>query len=335
MHVFVTGATGFLGFHVVVTLLKAGHTVRLGIRNPEKMHALYKAYGITITDYAIGEITDKESIDKALDGCDAVIHTAAMVSMDPKQEELMYRTNLLGTQYVIGGAVEKGIKSIIYVSSLAALMDRKAKVINESSPLTTPFNGYSRSKIDCDLYVRALINKGADIAITYPAAIIGPDDPAMSEGNEGLALFFKLCVVHTTSGQQIIDVRELANAHVKLMENQKTGLYVISGHYLPWRQYSKAINLAIHQQVRTLYTPRWLLRLAGNLIDTIGKLYPHNFPLTRDAVTFATEWVYADDTKIRNELNLHYRPVSDTFRDTAKWLVKERHINKRWADKIQ
>ena len=82
MHVFVTGATGFIGFHTVQALLAAGHTVRLGVRDVGKMKALYEARGIEIDDYAVGEITDKKAIDAALEGCDAVVHTAAMVSLD-------------------------------------------------------------------------------------------------------------------------------------------------------------------------------------------------------------------------------------------------------------
>ena len=66
MHVFVTGATGFIGLHTVLALLRAGYRVRLDVRNAEKMQALYSRRGIAADDFAVGEITDKVSIDRAL-----------------------------------------------------------------------------------------------------------------------------------------------------------------------------------------------------------------------------------------------------------------------------
>ena len=94
MHVFVTGATGFVGFHTVMALHKAGHSIRFGVRNAEKMKRLYAPYGIDTSDFAIGEITDAEAIQQGLQGCDAVVHTAAVVSMDPNKAEHMMHTNL-------------------------------------------------------------------------------------------------------------------------------------------------------------------------------------------------------------------------------------------------
>jgi nucleoside-diphosphate-sugar epimerase len=334
MHVFVTGATGFIGFHTVLALHAAGHTVRLGVRNPEKMRKLFAAYDIDISDFAVGEITDAEAIDKALDNCDAVVHTAAMVSLDANKETIMRHTNLTGTKLVIGGAVKKGIKSIVYVSSVAAIFDRHAKVLNEETPLVEPTSAYAKSKKECEEFVRGLINNGASIAITYPSAVIGPHDPAMSEGNQGTAFFFKLCFLNATSGQQIIDVRELANAHVKLLEEKKVGSYLVTGHYLPWRELGSLLEGITGKKLIRLTLPTWLLRIVGSLVDIIGKVYKIDTPISREAITFATEWVYADDAKIRKELNLTYRPLEDTMRDTVKWLADEKHIAAKWAENI-
>ena len=335
MHVFVTGATGFVGFHTVMALIKAGHTVRLGVRSPEKMRKLYAAHGVDISDFAVGEITDAEAIDKALENCDAVVHTAAMVSLDANKEAIMRHTNLTGTKLVVGGAVKKGIKSIVYVSSVAALYDRHAKVLNENMPLVEPQSAYMRSKRECEDYVRQLIDDGASIAITYPSAVIGPNDPAMSEGNQGLAFILKLCFVNTTTGQQIIDVRELANAHVKLLEQKKSGRFLVTGHYVPWRELGLKLDKVMGKTMIKLTLPRWLLRLTGVIVDLIGKVHKLDIPITREAVTFATEWVYADDSKIREALNITYRPVEDTLRDTVKWLVDEGHAPAKWAENIK
>ena len=107
MYVFVTGATGFIGFHTVRALLEAGHKVRLGVRNTDKMAALYDPLGIDTSDHVVGGITDEDAINRGLEGCDAVVHTAAMVSLDANKADLVYETNVRGTELVIGGAVER------------------------------------------------------------------------------------------------------------------------------------------------------------------------------------------------------------------------------------
>jgi len=334
MHVFVTGATGFVGFHTVMALHKAGHTIRFGVRNAEKMKKLYAPYDIDTSDFAIGEITDAEAINQALDGCDAVVHTAAVVSLDPSKAEHMMHTNLTGTKLVIGGAVKKGIKSIVYVSSVAAIFNRHADKLDENTPLTQPKSAYGKSKRQCEEYVRGLLDAGANVAITYPSAVIGPQDPAMSEGNQSIRIQLNTTCIHSSSGQQIIDVRELAKAHVKLLEQEKSGPYLVTGHFLPWDQVSAAFDRVTKRSTLKLPVPKPVMQVAGALSDIISKAFPHEFPFSVEAVMYATEWVYADDKKIRDELGLEYRPIDDTFRDTIYWLANTGHVNKKWAANI-
>ena len=334
MHIFVTGATGFIGFHTVMALNNAGHTIRFGVRNAEKMKQLYAPFDIDTSDFAIGEITDSEAINKGLEGCDAVVHTAAVVSLDPSKADHMMHTNLTGTKLVIGGAVKKGIKSIVYVSSIAALFDRHATVINEETPLTQPKSAYAISKRQCEEYVRGLMDAGASVAITYPSAVIGPFDPAMSEGNQSIKIMTALTCIHSTTGQQIIDVRELANVHVKLLEQKKSGRYVVSGHYRPWKGMSAALDKATGKTLRKIPMPRGGMRALGNLIDFIRRFIPLDVPVSREAITYATEWVYSDDQKVRDELTIEYRPLEETLADTVEWLAQSGHIKKHWAENI-
>ena len=334
MHVFVTGATGFVGFHTVMALLSAGHRVRLGVRNEAKMRALYEPLGIGLTDFSVGEITDEEAIAAALEGVDAVVHTAAMVSLDASLEARMRYTNLRGTELVIGGAVARGIRSIVYVSSLASLFDPSAECLNEDSPLATARGGYAKSKAECDQYVRDLIAGGAHVALTYPAGVIGPDDPAMSEGNQAIAYFYNKTFMHTSSGMQMIDVRELARVHAGLLENNSRGFYLVSGHYMRYRELGQLFDQVTGKKLRKITMPRWLLRCVGNLVDFINRFYTLDTPITREAVTFATEWVYADDSKVRKELAIEYRPLGDTLRDTVRWMAGSGHIDRRWIERI-
>lgn len=332
MHVLVTGATGFIGFHTVMALLEAGHSVRLGVRNREKMEQLYTPLGVDCTDCAVCEITDREGIENALTGCDAVVHTAALVSLDKNKAELIYRTNVTGTELVIGTAVEMGIGSIVHVSSSTAFYDAYAAVINEALPLAEPNTPYGRSKADSAKFVGGLIAKGARIATSYPTGVIGPDDPALSEGNEALAIFFNLSFVDTSTGAQFIDVRELARVHVQLLEEQKSGPYLVAGHYLSWEELGKLLDKITGRKLRKLKLPGVLLRQLGAGVDFAARFFPIDTPLTQEGVTYASQWVYVDDRKVRDELNISYRSLEASLTDTISWLAQAGHIEQYWAD---
>lgn len=334
MHVFVTGATGFIGFHTVRALLEAGHTVRLGVRNVAKMKALYDAQGLSIEDFAVGEITDKEAIDAALEGCDAVVHTAAMVSLDPQKAEQMYHTNVTGTRLVIGGAVAKGIRSIVHVSSIAAVFDPGAPVVNESLPLARQTSAYGKSKADSERYVRDLIDDGASIAITYPSGVLGPQDPAMSEGNQGLAIFFNQTFVLTSSGMQVIDVRDLASVQVALLEQKKTGSYLVAGHFRSWDELGQILERITRRKLHKLPIPGWLLRALAGGVDALAKVVRLDTFFTPEAAMYGTQWVYVDDRKVRSALKVSYRPLEETLADTIRWMADSGHIEKYWAQKL-
>ena len=80
--------------------------------------------------------------------------------------------------------------------------------------------------------------------------------------------------------------------------------------------------------------PGWLILSLGKGADFMRKFITIDLPLSEDAAIYSTKWVPVDDRKIRNELNIKYRPLEDTVRDTMKWLIKKGHIKSQWGKNL-
>ncbi|GHD27623.1 SDR family NAD(P)-dependent oxidoreductase [Halioglobus pacificus] len=331
MHVLVTGATGFVGFHTVMALIRSGHSVRFAVRNREKMIALYTPFGVDVGDCVVADVTDEEGIASAMRGVDGVVHTAAMVSLDANKAEAVYNTNVNGTRNVVGQALAHNIDRILTISSVTALYRPGASSLNENSSPTAADSAYGRSKVEADAYVRERVSEGAPIATCYPATVLGPNDPAFSEGSQGIAIFYNQGIIVTDGGIQIIDVRDLAELNVRLLEEGETGPWVAGGHYLPWRTLGTVMDKVSGQRLRRLPVPASLLRVMGSAVDVIACFIPMDTPFTAEGARYATQWVPVDDRKIRRRMNFEYRALESTLAATTRGLVAGGHIAPRWA----
>jgi dihydroflavonol-4-reductase len=322
MQVMITGGTGFIGYHTARALLAGGHVVRLLVRSEEKMRRLF---GDAISDFVVGDVTDPAAVNRALRGCDAVVHTAAMVSIDKKDAGLVHETNVGGTRLVIGGAIEQGLTTIIHVSSVTALYDPDATFLNEYSAPGAASNAYGKSKVECEVYVRELQAAGAPIHITYPASVIGPEDPALTEPHQGLMTYLMSTVPVPPSGSQWVDVRDVAFAHRRLLESDlPPGRYTLGGHFVPWTQLVDILMKLTGRRIRKIPLPGSLLRGLGHLVDYLNDVRdkPLDIPLTYEGMVYATNWVKMDNSKCRSELALEFRPLEETLRDAIVSLVQ-------------
>jgi nucleoside-diphosphate-sugar epimerase len=334
MRVMITGGTGFIGYHSVTALLDAGHEVRLLVRSEEKMRRLF---GDRVQEFVVGDVTDESKVKEALQDCDGVIHTAAMVSIDKRDAQRVHDTNVGGTKLVIGNAVEMGIAHIIHVSSVTALYDPNATTLNEFSPPGTAKNAYGKSKVACEYYVRGLQEQGAPIHITYPGSVIGPDDPALTEPHQGLKTYMGGTIPVTPSGNQWVDVRDIATAHITLLQsNLPPGRYTLGGHFVLWTELVDILSGLTGNRMRKIPVPGALMRLVGRLVDFINSLRttPIDAPITHEALVYATNWVIMDDSKAEKELGVVFRPVEETMGDAIRSLVKSGDISAEEAGNL-
>lgn len=331
MKVLVTGGTGFIGYHTARQLRESGHDVRLLVRNEDKARQLY---GDSLPELAVSDVTDKAGVADALAGCDAVVHTAAMVSIDRKDADVVFRTNTGGTRNVIGQAVEMGLSKVLHLSSVTAIFDENASLLDENSPPGTARDAYGRSKVASEQYVRELQAQGAPVFITYPASVIGPDDPGMTEPHEGLVanLFARVIM---PGGNQWVDVRDVAAAQVAIIEGDvEPGGYCLGGHFLSWRELGDLLSRLTGRRLLPVPIPGVTMRTLGRVMDVVQPIIGADTPITHEAMVYATRWVNLDNSRAEQELGIEFRPVEESIRDALVSLSERGKLHRRLAGKL-
>jgi nucleoside-diphosphate-sugar epimerase len=334
LKIFFTGASGFVGAHTALAYLEAGHDLRLLARNEQAVKKYFSDKGYALEDIVVGDMTDKALIQKHIKGCDSVYHGAAMVSLHPKHKKQVYESNIKSIDAVIGSAVESNIKNIVYVSSLGALYQKGIKEVNEHTALGNPKEAYSRSKRDCDELVRSY-QETANIKISYPSGVFGPDDPKLNESNEALITFVRSLVPRTSTGIQCVDVRDVAKAHLFMLEQaSENARYIIGGHYYPWESFHALLEGVTGGNISSPKIPGNLFRGIGKVLDLAKLVYPLDTPIGSEAMEIVTQLTPANSSRYLEEANAQFLSGETTFSDTIKWLVEAGHLEKRFAPEL-
>jgi dihydroflavonol-4-reductase len=333
--VLVTGGTGFTGSHTVRALAAAGHEVRLLVRDAAKVPRVFEPHGLQLSDVVVGDMTDEGAVEKALAGCDGVVHSAALVDLRRASARVVEETNARGVELVVGGAVRRGIPRIVYVSSQSVFFVPGGPPVSPELPIAPATTAYARSKAQAEIYVRALQDKGAPIRLSYPAGIVGPDDPGMSDANHAVYTWFVDAGVVTSSGFQCVDVRDVAALHVRLVElTEGAHRYAAAAEMLSWAEVYELMDRITGTRLRRFRVPGRLMRAAGSVGDVVKRFYDFNFPLTRDSMEFATQWPGADAARTTGELGVAFRPVAETYADTLRWMHRAGHLTAGQVGKL-
>ena len=323
MRVVVTGGTGFAGSHAAAALGAAGHDVRLLVRDTAKVDRVFAALGAPAPDRVVGDVLDPASVERALEGCDAVVHAAAVVTNERRRAEEVLRTNPEAARNVLAAAAAAGADPIVHLSSVASLFPPPGPVIDLTTPVATPTSAYGRSKVGAELVARALQDEGAPVTIVYPGGIWGPDDPTLTEQVRATGTLVRSGLPMTSGGMTVLDVRDLATAITRSLEpGHGPRRFLLGGHFFTTRELADLFVEVCGRCRRIPSLPR-ILRTVGRFNDLLMRVIPANLSITYEGMVFLTKGVPTDDSATFEALGLTLRPAEETVADTLRWLVAQ------------
>ena len=319
--ILVTGGTGFLGSYILAELIQHGYQVR-ALRRRSQLPAWIDPALLSQVEWVEGDILDIVSLEEAMEGMDAVIHAAALVSFLSKDKEALYQINTEGTTYVVNAAIEKKIKRLVHISSVAAL-GRKAggHVVNEEAkweenPLQTH---YARSKYKGELQVWRGYSEGLDTVILNPSTILG-----FGDWNQSSCAIFKQIhdgfVWYTSGLNGFVDVKDTAKLARLLLESGKSGeRYVVNADNWHFRDIQNAMAEGFGEKKPSRKASPFLLGIAWRL-EALKCLISGKKPLlTKETARVAISQTKFENKKILAVLpEFHFTPLQETIREACK-----------------
>src|SRR6266487_723960 len=337
MRVLVTGGTGYVGSHSVAALARAGQRVRVLARSPDRVPVALEALGVGGVETAIGDVTDPATVERALEGCDAVLHAASVFSMDARRADEMRSVNVRGTDVVLGTAYRLGLDPIVLVSSeLSLLPPSDGEILTPDSPVKQAPWPYCRSKADSELVARKYQDMGAPVVSVMPAAVWGPHDPHFGEGvTLATNVLRKRYPIVMPGGMHIADVRDVAAVLAAVMEpGRGPRSYMVAGQYISMPDLIRTLADLSGRRIRFATLPAWFLAAFGRAVDVAQRRMKTRLPWQGEGIWVMNCAAHCDDSQTRSELGLEPRPLSETLTDTVRWLVEVGHLRPAEAGRL-
>jgi dihydroflavonol-4-reductase len=338
MLVFLTGGTGFIGSHTIAALARRGHRVRLLVRNENRVATALAPHTVpasTIESVVIGDATDRAVVERSLIGCDAVVHAAAVYSLDVAAAQKIHRVNAPAADVVLHAAVDARIDPIVYVSSYVTYLGAGRTSIRPDDPVGTPKGAYAVSKAAGERLARALQADGAPITSIYPGTVWGPHDPRgkwSDSQRTALLLLRGRTPFALAGGFPIVDVRTIAEAVAASVERGRgPRRYLLGGHYVTWHELTAMIRDLTGRRIAQIPTPLAMAMATGRASDAVRRALPARPPFGYEGPWYLEVSPRTDDSRALRELGLVHPAARQTIRDQIDWMVGAGLVTPRQA----
>lgn len=308
MRAVVTGASGFLGSRVLWQLRAHGHKPVALIRET----ADRSRFASFDPDVAVGDVTDRASLDAAFDDADLVIHTAAAYEMGPDDPTRLEIVNVDGSANVFAAAANAHVP-VVHVSSVTALGPTGPEPMAETYwSQSEPASHYERTKREAHLLARDFQAKGADVRIGIPGGVYGPGDT--STLGRLMRLYMRVpmpVLAFRDAVQSLVYIDDCADGLLRIAEDgTPSNEYVLCAETVTMRAWIDAMMAAVDKPTPLVYIPDSVVVQGSRVAEWVVHAFGGPHHTIHEYVATATRSYAYSGAKARRELGWNPRPLS-------------------------
>jgi dihydroflavonol-4-reductase len=316
--VLVTGASGFVGWHVARLLGERGYRVRALVRPGSRVADLD-------VETTTGDLRDPASLESALQGCGLLFHVAADYRLWARRPAELYRSNVDGTRNLLSAARRAGVERVVYTSTVGCIGIPHDGLGDEDTPvsLRNMAGDYKRSKFLAEQVALDFAREGFPVIIVNPTAPVGDHDVKPTPTGQIVADFLSgKMPAFIDTGLNIVDVRDVAVGHLLALERGRPGeRYILGSENLSLSGIFESLARIAGRKAPVVRLPYAVAYCAGVCSTAWAEVTgaPPRVPI--DAVRMARKKMWVTHEKARRQLEFQPRPAEEALRRAVDWFV--------------
>jgi dihydroflavonol-4-reductase len=315
----VTGASGFLGSHLVRALAERGDELRLLARRRSNLEHLA---GIEF-ERVTGDVTDRRAVRRAMKGVGRVFHVAGRTSLRTADREAVFEVNVRGTRVVLEEALAADVDRVVHTSSVGAIgVAHPRRTADERTPFRIAHLGfaYVNSKHEAEAEAYRIGAQGLPVVIVNPSFAFGPDDPTGTSMQLVRRFLLGRIPVYVDGGLNIVDVRDVAAGMLLADQHGEPGeRYILGGRNFTLDRLFADLARIAGVAPPPLKLPGRVAIAGAEIAERLGM----PIAVSVDEVRSATLWWTYSSAKAKRELGFEARPHEETLEDAVRWQLDQ------------
>ncbi|HYI93392.1 MAG TPA: hopanoid-associated sugar epimerase [Bryobacteraceae bacterium] len=321
--VLVTGATGFVGWHVARLLVERGEKVRVLVRDPKRVRE-------SDAEIVTGDLTDPLSIEKAVTGCGVVYHVAADYRLWVKDSTELYRSNVDGTRNMLTAARKARVDRLIYTSTVGCIGIPKDGIGDEENSVTEQdMQGvYKRSKYLAEQVALEFAREKFPVVIVNPTAPVGDHDWKPTPTGKIVVDFVRgKMPAYVDTGLNVVDVRDVAAGHLLACERGRIGeRYILGGENLTLCKIFEKLEGISGQKAPKVRIPYGVAYAAGVVSTAWARISGVEPRAPLDGVRMARKKMWVRHDKAASELGYAPGPAPVALQRAVEWFRANAYV---------
>ena len=316
MKTLVTGASGFIGWHVAGALVEAGHEVRALVRPGSEVGGLE-------VEVVRGDLRDPDSLRRAVSGCGLVFHVAADYRLWAANPGELYESNVGGTRNLLEAARAAGVHRVVYTSTVGCIGVPKNGIGNETAAvgIEEMSGAYKRSKFLAEETALEFARNGLPVVIVNPTAPVGDHDVKPTPTGKIVLDFLKGDMpAFIDTGLNLVDVKDVAAGHLLAAEKGRPGeRYILGCENVTLAEILRRLARLAGRKAPSVRLPYGVAYAAGVASTAWANLTGTEPRVPLDAVRMARKKMFVSHDKAKQELDFHPSGVDQALARAIEW----------------